>query len=147
MRTATTRKMAFLALRFTLLPFVLREVFQRKKVTIIVYHAPLPHVFDAHLNVLKRIYNIISLSDYVEARQRRTCRSLPPKSLVITLDDGHRSNYDLKAVIETHNVPVTVFLCTGLIDTHRRFWFQHSTGAIVQQLKTLPDSERLAILR
>jgi len=68
--------------------------------------------------------------------------------LIITIDDGHRSNYALKAVIERHNVPVTIFLCSGLIDTRRRFWFQHpSTSAIVQQLKTVPDGERLAILR
>jgi len=148
MRTATTRKMAFLALRVTLLPFVLREVFQRRKVTIIVYHAPSVDVFDAHLTVLKRIYNIVSLSVYVEARRKGAFSELPPKALIITLDDGHRSNYALKAVIERHKVPVTIFLCSGLIDTRRRFWFRHeATNAIVQQLKTVPDGERLAILR
>jgi peptidoglycan/xylan/chitin deacetylase (PgdA/CDA1 family) len=142
------RKMAFLALRMTLLPFVLREVFQRRKVTIIVYHAPSADVFDAHLDILKHLYNIVSLSLYVEARQTGTFSKLPPKALIITLDDGHRSNYALKPVIERHNVPVTMFLCSGVIDTRRRFWFQHtSTSGIVQQLKTLPDVERLAILR
>src|SRR5262249_43161506 len=46
-----------------------------------------------------------------------------------------------------HDVPVTIFLCSGLIDTRRRFWFRHeATSAIVQQLKTVPDGERLAIL-
>jgi len=148
MRTPARRKLAFLALRLTLLPFVLREVFQRKKVTIIVYHAPSADVFDAHLCVLKHIYNIVSLSVYVEARQKGAFSELPPKALIITLDDGHRSNYALKTVIERHNVPVTIFLCSGLVDTRRRFWFQHvATSAIIQQLKTVPDSERLAILR
>src|SRR6266850_2968741 len=148
MRTATTRKMAFLALRVTLLPFVLREVFQRRKVTIIVYHAPSVDVFDAHLTVLKRIYNIVPLSVYVEARRKGAFSELPPKALIITLDDGHRSNYALKAVIERHKVPVTIFLCSGLVGTRRRFWFRHeATNAIVQQLKTVPDGERLAILR
>ena len=148
MRTPAPRKMVFLALRLTLLPFVLREVFQRKKVTIIVYHAPSADVFDAHLGVLKHLYNIVSLSAYVEARQRGAFSNLPPKALIITLDDGHRSNYALKTVIERHNVPVTIFLCSGLVDTRRRFWFQHvATSAIVQQLKTVHDGERLAILR
>src|SRR6266704_729818 len=147
-RTPAMRKLAFLALRLTLLPFVLREVFQRKKVTIIVYHAPSAEVFDTHLSFLKRVYNIVPLSVYVEARRKGDFSKLPPKALVITLDDGHRSNYALKDVLEKHNVPVTIFLCSGLVDTRRRFWFWHeATSAIVQQLKTVPDGERLAILR
>jgi peptidoglycan/xylan/chitin deacetylase (PgdA/CDA1 family) len=142
------RKLALLALRLTLLPFVLREVFQRKKVTIIVYHAPSPQVFDTHLGVLKRLYNIVPLSVFVKARQEGDLGKLPPKALIITLDDGHRSNYALKSVLEKHDVPVTIFLCSGVIGTHRRFWFLHKeTSAIVQELKTIPDNERLAILR
>src|SRR5262249_48939276 len=63
-------------------------------------------------------------------------------------DDGHRSNYTLKDVLDKHAMPVTIFLCSGLIGTRRRFWFLHEeTTAIVQQLKTVPDDERLAILR
>jgi peptidoglycan/xylan/chitin deacetylase (PgdA/CDA1 family) len=148
MRTPAIRKLAFLALRLTLLPFVLREVFQRKKVTIIVYHTPLVEAFDTHLGFLKRIYNIVPLSVYVEARQKGDFSKLPPKALIITLDDGHRSNYALKDVLEKQDIPVTIFLCSGLIGTRRRFWFLHEeTTVIVQQLKTMPDDERLAILR
>jgi peptidoglycan/xylan/chitin deacetylase (PgdA/CDA1 family) len=147
LRPSVVRKVAFLALRLTLLPFVLREVFQRKKVTIITYHCPTPHVFDAHLGTLTRIYNIIPLSVYVEARQTRDFNALPPKALIVTLDDGHRSTYGLKRVLERHNVPVTIFLCSGLIDTRRKFWFLHEkTSSIVQQLKTVPDEERIATL-
>src|SRR2546425_11936395 len=102
MRTPGPRKIAFLALRLTLIPFVLREVFQRKKVTIITYHAPSAEVFDAHLSVLKHIYNIVPLSVYVEARRQGAFSKLPPKALIITIDDGHRSNYALKPVIERH---------------------------------------------
>src|SRR5262245_55201472 len=101
------RKLVFVALRLTLLPFVLREVFHRRKVTIIVYHAPTPQDFHAHLSVLRRIYNIVPLSVYVEARGRGDFSALPPKSLIITLDDGYRSNYALKHVLEKHSVPVT----------------------------------------
>ena len=148
MRTPTIRKLAFLTLRLTLLPFVLRELYQRKKVMIIVYHAPSAPVFDIHLGFLKLIYNIVPLSLYVEAKQTGDFSKLPPKALIITLDDGHRSNYALKDVLEKHDVPVTIFLCSGLIGTHRRFWFLHEeTTAIVQQLKTMPDDERLDTLR
>jgi peptidoglycan/xylan/chitin deacetylase (PgdA/CDA1 family) len=148
LRTPALRRLAFVALRLTLLPRMLREVVQRRKVTIIVYHAPSPKIFDRHLGVLKRLYNIISLPAYVAATQPGDFRRLPPKALIITLDDGHRNNYALKDVLEKHNVPVTIFLCTGLIGTRRRFWFLHErTTALVQQLKTVSDDERLAILR
>jgi poly-beta-1,6-N-acetyl-D-glucosamine N-deacetylase len=142
------RKLAFLALRLTLLPFVFREVFQRNKVTILVYHAPTPLVFDAQIGVLKRLYNIVPLSAYVEARRTGDFSKLPPKALVVTLDDGHRSNFALKDVLERHNVPITIFLCSGLIGTRRRFWFLHEKSpALVQRLKIVADDERLAALR
>lgn len=142
------RKLAFLALRLTLLPFVFREVFQRNKVTILVYHAPTPQVFDEQIGVLKRLYNIVPLSAYVEARRTGDFSKLPPKALVVTLDDGHRSNFALKDVLERHNVPITIFLCSGLIGTRRRFWFLHEKSpALVQRLKIVADDERLAALR
>src|SRR5438874_9816671 len=86
--TRRLRPLVFAALRASCLPFVFREVLQRRKVTIVVYHAPTPEVFDAHLTVLKRVYNIVALSDYVAAREKGTARELPPKALIITLDDG-----------------------------------------------------------
>ncbi|MGY8685310.1 polysaccharide deacetylase family protein [Bradyrhizobium sp. UFLA05-153] len=132
----------------TLLPFVFREVFQRNKVTILVYHAPTPQVFDAQIGVLGRLYNIVPLSAYVEARRTGDFSKLPPKALVVTLDDGHRSNFALKDVLERHNVPITIFLCSGLIGTRRRFWFLHEKSQeLVQRLKTVPDDERLVALR
>ena len=145
--TSRMRQLTFQALRFTLLPLVIREIVQRKKVTIIAYHDPSPEVFDSHVSVLKHVYNIVPLSVYVEAMQQGAFNRLPPKALIITIDDGHRRNYALKSVIERHNVPVTIFLCSGLVDTYRRFWFQHApTAAIVQQLKGVADGERLSML-
>jgi peptidoglycan/xylan/chitin deacetylase (PgdA/CDA1 family) len=146
--TPALRRLACIALRLTLLPWLFREVVQRQKATILVFHAPSPTRFDHHLDVLKRLYRIIPLSSYVQALQHDDFSTLPPKALIITLDDGHRSNYALKDVIEKHNVPVTIFLCTGLIGTHRRFWFLHDDiAACVQQLKTVSDDDRLASLR
>jgi len=141
------RRVAFAALRATLLPFLFREI-QRRKVTIIVYHAPQPEVFDEHLAVLERLYNIIPLSTYVAAREAGATSALPPKALIVTIDDGHRSNYLLGAVIAKHHVPVTIFLCSGVIGTKRRFWFLHlPTAANVQHLKTVSDVERNRVLR
>jgi len=135
-------------LRRSLLPVLLREIVQRRRVTIVVYHAPRPDVFDAHLTILRRVYNIVSLAEYVAARETGTTRRLPSKALVITVDDGHRSNYALKSVIEKHGIPVTIFLCSGVIGTSRRFWFLHApTAHVVQALKAVPDDDRRTILQ
>jgi peptidoglycan/xylan/chitin deacetylase (PgdA/CDA1 family) len=142
------RRLAFAGLRWSLLPTLAREIFQRRKVTILVYHAPAPQVFDVHLTVLKRVYRLVSLSDYISAREFGRTDDLPPKALIVTLDDGHRTNRALKAVIEKHRVPVTIFACSGILGTQRRFWFLHSPAAqMVQRLKTVGDGQRLDILR
>ena len=126
----------------------LRELFQTSSVTIVVYHAPTPEVFDAHVALLKRRYSVIALSDYVAAREQGTSNRLPSKALVITLDDGHRSNHALKAVIRKHQVPVTIFLCSGIVGTRRRFWFRHPGNmSVVQRLKGVSNAERIRVLK
>src|SRR5437773_9639048 len=99
----TIRSIAFALLRISLLPFLFREI-QRRKVAIVVYHAPRPEVFDRHLTILKRVYNIVSLAEYVAAREAGTTSALPRKALIVTIDDGHCSNFALKPVIEKHRV-------------------------------------------
>lgn len=133
-------------LRLTLLPLFIREVIQRRKVTIIYYHDPSPETLESHLAVLRRRYRLISLRQFVEHHRLRGIHTLPRKSLVISLDDGHADNFQLIDLLETLEVPVTIFLCSGIAGTRRRFWFKHVSGD-VELLKQLPDDERLKRLR
>ncbi len=114
------RDLAFLILRLAGAPLILREVFRRKTVTILCYHDPVPKVFERHLLALKKRYNIISLKAYVDSRKGRTTRKLPPKALVITLDDGFSGNYQLREVIVGCGVAITIFLCSSIVATKRR---------------------------
>jgi peptidoglycan/xylan/chitin deacetylase (PgdA/CDA1 family) len=142
------RRLAFGALRATLIPLLLRNVAQRRRVTILCYHAPLPAVFGGHLRALAERYTIVPLSEFIRARKRGTTAQLPPKPLVLTLDDGHRTNHALKAVIDAAKTPITIFLCSGIVGTRRRFWFLHPpANRMVQSLKRLDDRERLERLR
>jgi peptidoglycan/xylan/chitin deacetylase (PgdA/CDA1 family) len=142
------RRIAFKALRATLIPLLLRNVIQRRRVTILCYHAPLPAVFDRHLRALAERYTIVSLSAFIRAREFGNTAQLPSKSLILTLDDGHHTNHALKAVVEAAKTPITIFLCSGIIGTRRRFWFLHPpANTIVQSLKGLDDRERLDRLR
>jgi len=126
--------------RYSGLPALVRFLFQRKKVTIIYYHNITPDAFDNHIAFLKKRYSIISLQDYLANRTSHL-----KYRLIITFDDGHAGNYNLLPVLQKHNIQITIFLTSGLIDTKRHFWFllkglDQTTKA---KLKTIGDTERL----
>lgn len=143
---AVKRMIAFRLLRLTLLPLLLREVVQRRNVTILFYHDPSPETLRTHLDFLKRRYTLISLRRAIDAYHSQALDALPRKPLVVTLDDGHAGNFHLRPLLEERNVPVTIFLCSGIIGSKRRFWFKHAPED-VESMKRIPDADRLAQLR
>jgi peptidoglycan/xylan/chitin deacetylase (PgdA/CDA1 family) len=67
---------------------------------------------------------------------------------VITLDDGHGGNAALVDVFRRHGVKPTIFLCSDIVGTMRRYWWQAVPDEVERQrLKRLPDEQRLARLR
>lgn len=140
-------KIIFKLLRYTGTPFLIREFIQRKNVTIILFHDIDPVRFEAHLKVLKQKYNIISLKEYLNWRESKTFNSLPLKPLIITFDDGRKNNYSLKPILKKYNVPVTIFLCAGIVGTNKHFWFSHGLKKrTMEKLKGLPNVQRLDFL-
>ncbi len=122
------RKLLFVLLRLTCIPLFIREVVQRRRVTIILYHDIEPDIASKHFKILKSKYNIISLKDYVEARKTGEVGKLPPKSLIISFDDGYKGNHSLKPLLEKHGIPVVIFLCSSIVGTKRHFWWEHNIG-------------------
>lgn len=142
------RKLVFILLRPTLIPFFIREVIQRKRITILLYHDIKPEIADIHFKILKSKYSIISLKGYVKAKKLGKVDKLPPKSLIITFDDGHKSNYELETILEKYNIPAPIFLCSGIVGTKRHFWFRHGIGNnTCEYVKNISDKKRLEILR
>ncbi len=136
------RRFVFLLLRLTGLPFLLRELMQRRRVSILCYHDPRPEDFERHLRVLTKLYNVIPLCRYLD--WRRTGESgLPRKALVITLDDGHKGNFLLREVLRRHDVPATIFVCSGVIGTRRHFWWKEAPDTERERLKQIDHTERL----
>jgi len=141
------RKYLFLLLRLSGIPLLLRILLQKDKVTVLCYHDPSPDVMDAHLRILKSRYNIIPLWQYIEWRIGKSVERIPPYAMVITLDDGHRNNALLRPVLQQSGTPLTVFLCSAIVGTHRHYWWTRvSTAADREALKRLPDEERRARL-
>lgn len=102
----------------------------RRKVVVLCYHGVTKrssrhpedrfglHVreerFRAHLDYLRRHYRVISIRDYLQAREGQW--QLPDYSAVITFDDGHRNFYTAAAaLLEKHQMPAMMFLISNRI--------------------------------
>ena len=134
-------KLLFKILRYCGLPYLFREVVQRRRVTIVMMHDMSLTAARQAFSYWKRHYNIIAMQDYLNARSEKSGYRLPPKPLVLTFDDGHKGNYELLPLIEELEIPVTLFLCSDIIGTNRHFWFLHE-GCDADNLKRVSNEER-----
>ncbi len=140
-------KIIYFLLHFSGIPFFIREIIQKRKVTIILYHDISPKNALNHFSFLKNKYNIISFQDFIIAKRRNDLSSLPPKSIIITLDDGHRGNYNLLPIIKKLNIPITIFLCSDIVDTDKQYWFKQDLDEITKEkLKKLTNIKRIEYL-
>ena len=78
-------------------------------------------LFRSQIKYIKEHYNVISLDHFIEC-----CTSgelLPEKSIIITIDDGYKSNYTLAfPIFKEFDVPATIFLTTDFIDNKNYLW-------------------------
>jgi len=139
------KKIIGFIIRFSGIWFLIREVFFRNKVTIILYHNPNPEIFTKHIEYLSKHYNFLSLDRLVNAIYNKNSLDIPPNSLVITIDDGFKDNYNLLEIFKTHNVYPTIYLCSHIVNTNRKFWFETGFHDI-QELKKHSNNKRLEIL-
>lgn len=134
-------------LTLTGIPWILRELTHRNKVTILLFHAPTQQLARKQLLILKKKYNIIPLSQYIDALENNTTKILPPKSLVITYDDGVKENLLLKEILEEHNIAITIFLCSSIVGSNRHYWWTAlPEGTSSTDLENMSNDSRLAIL-
>jgi peptidoglycan/xylan/chitin deacetylase (PgdA/CDA1 family) len=141
------RNLLFKIIRFSGLPWLFRQLVQRNKVSILLFHDIDPATAEKTFRCLAKRYNIIDLQEFLEVRRLGSAADLPPRALILTFDDGHIGNYALLPIIKKMELPVTIFLCAGVVDTKRHFWFTYEHPAVPKdRLKTLPNRERLEVL-
>lgn len=128
---------------------LIREWVCRHRVAILLYHDPNPAVFERHITYLTQHYTLISLDTLVAAIRQQDFSPIPPKSVVITIDDGHAGNIALLPLFKQYQVRPTLYVCTQIVDTHRHFWFKIEGHAKTEKerLKRLSNAERLARLK
>jgi peptidoglycan/xylan/chitin deacetylase (PgdA/CDA1 family) len=121
--------------------YLTRYFFQRNSVSILVFHNPEPASFERSIKFLQENYTLISLADYVIYKN---VSKAVKKKLIITFDDGHKSNYDLLPIIKKYKLPLTIFLSAGIIGTNRHFWFNKKDQIEKSiKLKRISNEERV----
>jgi poly-beta-1,6-N-acetyl-D-glucosamine N-deacetylase len=126
------------------LPWLIREVFARRKVTIINYHNPKPDIFEKHARFYDSRYSFVSIDQVVDALEKKTFSHLPLKSILITFDDGYASNAQLFPILQFYHIPAVIYAVAGVVDTQRHYWFDQLPhhGQAMRVLKLIPDNVR-----
>jgi peptidoglycan/xylan/chitin deacetylase (PgdA/CDA1 family) len=77
--------------------------------------------FDRQMRYLSQHYSCLSLSNAVECLTNG--HSLPPRSVVITFDDGYQDNYRYALpVLVKYRVPATIYLVSSTLTEQRILW-------------------------
>lgn len=142
-------RLACRLLNWSGLPWLIREVYARHKVTIVNYHNPQPDVFEQHVCFYAHHYSFVSIDQVVDAIEKQDFSNLPPKPLLITFDDGYADNALLFPILQLYRIPAVIYAVAGVVGTNRRFWFDllpHYSNAM-NLLKTASDEERRNILK
>lgn len=112
----------------------LHSALLRDRLTILMYHSvvrtPLDvchscfvshSEFRSQVDYLRRHFQLLPLLEAVE-RMRSGAIDRPTAS--ITFDDGFQNNHDFAfPILRDANVPATIFVTTGLVDTSETLWF------------------------
>lgn len=85
--------------------------------------------FAWQMDFVRKYFSPIRFSDLLEALDNGI--PLPPRSLIVSFDDGHLDNYtNAFPVLKSLGIPATIFLSTGYIGAPRTFWFDHVSALI-----------------
>ena len=94
-----------------------------ERLRVLAYHDVIDPVnFEAQIKFLKLNYHIIDVP--VLRKHLFEAQPLPPKSLLITFDDGDRSVLEnALPILKKYEISVCLFIITELIDSNRDFWW------------------------
>jgi len=132
---------------FIKIDYLTRWFLGPKKVTIIVYHNPQAEIFEQHAEYLNRYYNFLPLTALVDAIHQDNWSAIPDNSIVLTFDDGHADNFFLLPIFKKYNIQPTIFICTNVVGTNRKYWWMDKDVREVEKLKKIPNRTRLKTLK
>jgi len=127
------------------------------RVVVIVYHRVGPckdpwsldtisgPLFESQIKYLKTMYKIISFKDYLNSKSDENL--IEKRYAIITFDDGYKDIYiHAYPILKRYNVPATLFLTTGHIETNKLFWWDQIGYAIWKtKLKSIKTAQNNSI--
>ena len=105
--------------------------------------------FEGHCRLIAAQCQPISLADLRDARSG--ARTLPPRAVLVTFDDGYRGVLDYALpVLERYGIPAVVFSCAGPTMRGVHFWFDsvcRSAGeCAVLEARSAPVAKWMALV-
>jgi peptidoglycan/xylan/chitin deacetylase (PgdA/CDA1 family) len=80
--------------------------------------------FEKQMKYLIKTHQILSLEKLAQNLIEK--KPLPKRTAVVTFDDGYKDNYkNAYPILKKYNIPATIFLTTGHINTDKLFWWDH----------------------
>jgi peptidoglycan/xylan/chitin deacetylase (PgdA/CDA1 family) len=77
--------------------------------------------FRREMAFISKWFRIISLNELADHLKNRNRFTAP--TIILTFDDGYRDNYTLAyPILKKYNLPATIYLISGLIETNKRTW-------------------------
>ncbi|OGT08076.1 MAG: hypothetical protein A2V89_04560, partial [Gammaproteobacteria bacterium RBG_16_37_9] len=115
---------------------------QKEKAIILMYHrihekgdgaGVNKGAFERQMEFIKRKMIPIPLTDISAWLSKR--KPLPPRAIAITFDDGYEDNFaNAYPILRKFDIPATIFLTTGHIETTKVFWWD-KVNEIIRKTK------------
>ena len=111
---------------------------------IILYHDVHAVKLEEHFNFWVKYYQPIGLQkldDYFNGKS-----PFPDKSIIVTIDDGWKNNFSLVELCREKDLPLTIFILSGLVGTNRRIWnypLREVRPDLNNKMKSIKNKHRL----
>ncbi len=144
---------AFVLMRLGFARRVLKKAASGEFILSIYFHAPQKELFEFCIKwLLKHHFIFLSQDDLYDIILQN--RQLPKKAVVITVDDGWKSNeINIVEVANKYQVPVAIFVTTEAIEKGDYWWpyieqayAMQITSKSVEALKKVSNRERLYVV-
>lgn len=136
----------------------------QQRLRILAYHGVSdPDRFSEQMAILRNHFRPVGANRVLDAIQHG--RKLPGRAVWVTFDDADPSLIDVALpVLERYELPSTVFVCPGLVDTDHPYWWHvverfsaeglpfpsslpvTSEAEALRRLKSIGDAERRSIV-
>lgn len=102
--------------------------------------------FEAQIRYLKSRFNLIGVGEAV--RRLKEGRPLPSRAVSVTFDDGYLDNLEVALpVLESHQVPWTLFVPTGGLATGEPLWWDRVIHAFACTSRSSIDVQAIGLPR